>query len=622
MRKLLMNLNQISKKEATLMKLRYLIMALVTTAIVVSCQQNRKANMPINEALQAAMDESIKNSGAIGVSAAIIFPDGQMWKGASGISHEGVPVTTDMLFDIGSIEKNFQAALALKLVEEGLIALDDPLEKWFPPYPNISGKITIRQILNLTSGIDNLVEDPNSPFRVGYVNIQHEKIWTWEDIYQEFVGESNFEPGTRCAYSSTNYIVLKHVVEKATKEKQEKVFEDRLLKSYHLNHTLADFSKPIPENMPIIHGWFDTNDDGKPDDISEYSINWITSLSPMCVYSTPSDLAQWIDALYHKKSVLSEEMLKAMLTFNSPVQNEPMMNGYGLGVANINLGAILPNWENVKVYGHLGSAFGYTSFAGYFPDLGISVTIMFNRGCDAGTNKAVGIVSGAFLDVLFRYLGVKESKQQDSVSGMMKELEKSPNDVHLMYRIARQQQADKDDYEAWLIYEKILKQDPDDKFGYKTQALFWKASYDGVIGKKPENLIAFIAEHQDYKDIQDAYNWLAKTYLRRKEINQAVQVYHDALKVFNTDAEFYNYYAWWVYENKVADEYETAIKYIEEAVSLKPDAYYIWDTLAWLYFVNGEQQKAVEASTKALSLAPEKQYDAYEKALNQIQKGK
>ena len=90
--------------------------------------------------------------------------------------------------------------------------------------------------------------------------------------------------------------------------------------------------------MPIIHGWFDTNDDGKPDDISGYSINWITSLSPMCVYSTPSDLAQWIDALYHKKSVLSEEMLKAMLTFNSPVQNEPMMYGYGLGVVDINLG--------------------------------------------------------------------------------------------------------------------------------------------------------------------------------------------------------------------------------------------------------------------------------------------
>ena len=604
------------------MKLQNMIIALMTTVMIVCCQQKQKTGQAIQEALQAAMDESIENSGAIGVSAAVIFPDGKMWQGASGISHEGVPITTDMLFDIASIQKNFQAALALKLVEEGLIALDDPLEKWFPPYPNINGKITVRQVLNLTSGIDNFVEDPKSPFRVGYINIQHEKMWTWDEIYNTYIGESNFEPGTKCAYSSTNYIVLKQIIEKATREKQVKVFEQRLLKPYHLNHTLTDFSKPIPENMPIVNGWFDTNDDGKADDISGYSINWIASLSPMCVYSTPGDMAQWIDILYHKKTVLSEEMLKAMLTFYSPVQNEPMMKAYGLGVVDINLGAILPQWEGVQVYGHLGSQFGYTTFAGYFPELGISVSIMFNRGCDSGTDKAVGTVSGAFFDVLFRHLGVKESKQQNSVSDMISELEKSPNDVHLMYKIAKQYQADKDDYEASLLYEKILKQDPDDNYGYKTEALFWKASYDGVIWKKPENLIAFIADHKDYKDIQDAYRWLAKTYQRHDEMDKAVQVYKDALQVFRKEADFYNHFAWWVYENKVADEYKTAIQYAEEAVTLKPDAYYIWDTVAWLYFENEEQQKAVEASTKALSLAPENQYDAYAKALKQIQKGK
>jgi CubicO group peptidase (beta-lactamase class C family) len=601
------------------MKLRNLIIAIVIAAILVGCQQ--KTGRPIHEALQAAMDESLKNSGAIGVSAAIILPDSEMWKGASGISHEGVPVTTDMLFDIGSIEKNFQAAFALKLVEEGLISLYDPLEKWFPPYPNINGKITIRQVLNLTSGIDDLVEDPKSPFRVGYVNIQHEKIWTWEEIYDTFVGKSNFEPGTRCAYSSTNYIVLKHVIEIATRRKQTAVFKEKLIKPYQLNHTLADFSKPIPENMPIVHGWFDTNDDGKADDISGYSINWITSLSPMCVYSTPSDMVQWMDALYHKKTVLSDEMLKAMLTFFSPVQNEPLMKGYGLGVVDINLGGIVPKWKDVRVYGHLGSTFGYTTFAGYFPELGMSVSIMFNRGCDAGTNKAVGTVSGAVFDVLFKHLGVKESKQQGSVSDMIKELEMSPNDVHLMYKIAKQHQADKDDYEASLIYEKILKQDPEDNYGYKTETLFWKASYDGVIWKKPENLITFIAEHKDYKNINDAYRWLAKTYQRRNEMDKAVQVYRERLQTVGKDAEFYNHFGWWVYENKVASEYKTAIKYVEEALVLKTDAYYIWDTLAWLYFESGEQQKAVEASAKALSLAPKNQYDKYEKALKQIKKG-
>jgi len=601
---------------------RYVLTVFVLTALMVGCKRNLEPAMSVEEALQKAMDESIKNSGAISVSAAVAFPDGKLWKGASGISHEGVLITTDMLFDIGSIAKNYQAALALKLVEDGLISLDDPLEKWFPPYPNISGRITIRQVLNLTSGIDNIIEDPNSPFRVGYVNIDHKKIWTWEEIYKTYVGKPNFEPGTRCAYSSTNYIVLRHVIEKATRRKQVAVLEDLLLKPLGLTHTLADFSKPPPDSMPIAHGWFDTNDDGKPDDISGYSINWIASLSPLYVYSTPSDMVRWIDAVYHKKRVLKEETLKAMLTFIGPVQNEPMMRGYGLGTVDMNLGAILPKWKDVRAYGHLGSTFGYSSLALYFPEIGISVSMMFNRGADAGTNKAIGVVAGAFFDALLERLGVKESDEEDSVADLVKKLEKSPDDVHLMYRIARQYQADKEDYEASLIYEKILKQDPEDHFGYKTEALYWKASYDGVIWKKPENLIAFIAEHKDYKNINDAYRWLAKTYQRRNEMDKAVQVYRDRLQTVGKNAEFFNQYAWWVYENKVTSEYTSAIQYVEQALALKPDACYIWDTLAWLYFESGEQQKAVEASTKALSLAPDNQRKAYQEALGKIKKGK
>jgi len=191
-----------------------------------------------------------------------------------------------------------------------------------------------------------------------------------------------------------------------------------------------------------------------------------------------------------------------------------------------------------------------------------------------------------------------------------------------MVRIARIQQEIKEDYDASLMYERILKQDPDDQYGYKTDALFWKASYDGVIHRKPENLIAFIAEHPDYKDIQNAYQWLAKTYKRRKEMDKAVQAYHDALKVFNNDVEFYNHYAWWVYENKVENEYETAIQYTKKAVELKPEACHIWDTMAWLYLENGDQAAAVQASTEALRLAPETNRKEYENYLNTIKKGK
>lgn len=605
------------------MRLKNLITVFFIVILLCSCQQNKKSDVSLNESLQTAMDEAMKNSNAVGVSAAIIFPDGTMWKGTSGISHEGIPVTTDMLFDIGSIEKNFQATLALLLVEEGLLDLNDPLKKWIPSYPNINENITICQLLNMTSGIDKIVYDPNSPWRIGYTNIDFEKIWTWDDIYRSFVSTPNFEPGTKIDYSTTNYILLKQIIEAVMQKSQIEVLENRILKPIRLNHTLIRFFEQIPDTLSIAHGWCDIDPDDDPEDItSGYSLNWLASLSPMLVYSTAKDMVRWIDALYNKKSVLSDDMLQEMLSFSGPVQNEPMMNGYGLGVVDINLGSILPRWEGVRTIGHLGSQFGYSAFAVYFLDLETSVVLLFNRGCDNATNSEIGKVADAFFEVLFTHLGVRESGREDGISEMRKELDKSPNDVHLMYRLARKYQKINEDYDASLIYKKILQADPEDHYGYKTDALFWNASYQGVIHHNPEKLIAFIAEHPDYKDIQDAYRWLVRTYKRRNEMDKAVKVYHDALKVFNNDAEFYNHYAWWVYENEVESEYETAIKYTKNAVEINSEAFYIWDTLAWLYFVSGEQQKAVEASEKALSLAPEDQYGDYEQTLKRINKGK
>ena len=181
------------------MKTRFLFIIFLGTAMVCRCQSSRKPDASIGPALQAAMDESIKDSGVTGVSAAVVFPDGSLWKGASGLSHQGVPMTTEMLFDIGSIQKNFMAALTLRLVEEGLLGLDDSLGKWLPPCPNIPGKITIRQLLNMTAGLNDFVPEANSPFRIGYDNINFEKWLTWEDIYTQFIHQPDFEAGTQCA---------------------------------------------------------------------------------------------------------------------------------------------------------------------------------------------------------------------------------------------------------------------------------------------------------------------------------------------------------------------------------------------------------------------------------------
>jgi D-alanyl-D-alanine carboxypeptidase len=373
------------------------VIALFMTAFIGPYQQDQERGAKIGPALQAALNGSLKGSGAIGVSAAAIFPDG------------GAPLTTDMLIGIASVQKNLQAALALTLIEQGVMALDDPLQKWLPPSPPIDMRITIRQLLNMTSGIPDFVGHPKSPFRVGYLHIDFEKMWTWEEIRSVLIGAPSFERGTQCEYSSTNYIVLKHVIETAAKSKLPKLLEDRLMKPYRLDHTLADFSKPVPGKMRLAHGWFDTNDDGIADDISGHSLNWIVSLAPMLVYSTPSDMVKWSDALFHRKKVLKEGTLKAMLDFGGPVRGEPLMKGYGLGVVDIDVGAMFPQWKQVRVYGHLGSGFGHMTFVGYFPNYGVSLAVMSNRGGDKDSQRAIVTVAGAVVDALLRNLGAKPS---------------------------------------------------------------------------------------------------------------------------------------------------------------------------------------------------------------------
>lgn len=384
------------------------VVAVLAGLTVFSCKRDREVVVPAGSTLQAALDSSMVGSGAIGVSAAVLFPDGRLWMGVAGMSHEGVPLESDMLFDIASVEKNFQAALALKLIEEGVFELDDPLSKWLPPMPHINGGITIRQLLNMTSGIDDFVSDPESPFRIGYPNIDSEHLWTWEEIQEVLIDEPAFEPGTACEYSNTSYIVLKQLIERATQRKQTELLVEKVLRPNRLDHTVADFTGPLPAGLRIAHGWFDANDDGSADDLNGRSLNWIASLSPMLVYSTPADMVRWMDALFRRKTVLGKDTLEKMLAFTGPVRGEPLMKGYGLGVVDINLGLILPQWEHVRVYGHLGNQYGYMAFAGYLPNYGVSLAIMSNRGGDVEGTQAIMTVGAAVIEALLESLATQE----------------------------------------------------------------------------------------------------------------------------------------------------------------------------------------------------------------------
>ena len=107
--------------------------------------------------LTAALEGALEESGAPGVQAAVILGDGSVWTAGAGTSTPGEPMTADLLMAIGSITKVYTTALILDLVDDSVLDLDDPLSRWVADVPH-SGGVTIRQVLNHTSGIAS--DDP------------------------------------------------------------------------------------------------------------------------------------------------------------------------------------------------------------------------------------------------------------------------------------------------------------------------------------------------------------------------------------------------------------------------------------------------------------------------------
>jgi D-alanyl-D-alanine carboxypeptidase len=328
--------------------------------------------LPCSRLLQAAIDLDTWIFRGQGVSAAIIIKDHEYWTGTSGYSEPGKPVDVDMLLNIGSIGKNFLATLILQLSEEGKLSLDDPVAKWGLGSSSIDENITIRQLLNHTSGIFDWVSHHQSPYLIPYRQIDYEKEWTQDEILIQLGGKPYFTPGNSWHYSTTNYNLLKIIAEKTTGTTVSSEIQKRFLQPLGLDHTIAvDVGIQIPPHLDIAHSWFDANGDGEPEDISGDSQNWITSMSPNMMYASAIDLARWSQALYEGR-VLSKASLSQMLDFHRPTPGEPPVTGCGLGTVEIAIKGL------IQIYGHLGLHYGNMSAMLYLPKFRTSIVVLTN----------------------------------------------------------------------------------------------------------------------------------------------------------------------------------------------------------------------------------------------------
>jgi CubicO group peptidase (beta-lactamase class C family) len=169
---------------------------------------------------------------------------------ALGESMTRVPATTDMHFRNGAVAIAYMSTILLQLVDEGVVALDDPLATWLPDLPD-ADRVTLRMLANMTAGYPDYVQNPalatayyENPFRQ----------WTAEELVA--IGLSTprvFEPGTNWDYSHTNYVILGRTLEAITGEPLDALMQERIFAPLGLENTTSGATPAIPE--PVLHAF-------------------------------------------------------------------------------------------------------------------------------------------------------------------------------------------------------------------------------------------------------------------------------------------------------------------------------------------------------------------------------
>lgn len=312
-------------------------------------------------ALKRVLEAGRDSLAARGISAAVILADGEMWTGQAGESTPGSPVTRDMTFDAGSVGKMFTAAIVLQLVEEDRIGLDEAIASWLPEAPNAE-RVTPRMLLTHTSGWPDVWDDASF---VPSLAAAPTRRWTLEEVLAAMPETVN-EPGV-WDYSSSGYVALGLIVEKAGGATFGALVNARLLKPLGLAHTVHGAYADPPE--PLAHGWLDVNQDGTPEDFTLLlpAISFRSAAGPAGgMISTAADLARFTRAF-----VTGELHGSIVVTDTTEWVDRPDGNRHGLGV-------LITELDGTLLVGHRGNSAGYSSAAWHAPQLDVTVVVLTN----------------------------------------------------------------------------------------------------------------------------------------------------------------------------------------------------------------------------------------------------
>lgn len=263
----------------------------------------------------------------------------------------GTPNTTKTRFAIGSVSKQFTAAAILLLQERGLLKTTDTVASRYPGTPEAWKDVTLRQLLQHTSGI------PDSLNVWGNAGGDNGEPTPEQVVTASYAKPLVAPPGTSMAYNNTGYILLGLVVEKVSGEK----LGDFLRKTFFTPLQMRDtgLASSLEVISQMASGYAPKGDALEKSIAVPYS----SVFAAGAMYSTGGDLAKWLTAL-HTGKVLSAASYAEMTHDDS--------YGYGYGL-------VISKQDGEQEYSHDGKVPGFASETDFFPKSKTGIVILSNR---------------------------------------------------------------------------------------------------------------------------------------------------------------------------------------------------------------------------------------------------
>jgi CubicO group peptidase (beta-lactamase class C family) len=270
-----------------------------------------------------------------------------------------VPVTTETVFEIGSVSKQITAAAIMLLVEDGKVNLDEKISKYLPDAPEAWKNVTVRNLLTHTSGVKSYTS-------IGGFELS--KRYKVADFIKELSKQPlEFEPGSQYKYSNSGYSLLGYIIESASGKNYWEFLRSRIFGPLKMNSTADRDPQFIIKNRATGYEWEGNKLVGRDYELTDL-------FSAGAIVSTIEDLAKYDIALRSEALLKKESKAEMCKPFNLSNGKE---NPYGFGW---NVG----EFRGQKLLSHGGQTAGFAANISRYADADLDVIVLTNLGTQGG----------------------------------------------------------------------------------------------------------------------------------------------------------------------------------------------------------------------------------------------